>query len=294
MNNTPTRGSNTLDISVTHRPYLFESCDIVSGNSGHETLLVKSLVTACISYSYKRTIYLWSWADFDVIKNILYRISSLCEDFTTKYTHPHLMGFFPIIIVYSNISKYTYLQNYEFLCDEQHAWFPFKFATFNHFAECLNKGSQCGALSLDFSNAFDKLPHSHLYQKTFSLRNLWTHISLAPSISNQYIDFNMLYTVDDMESHAANAIYGVPQGIVLATLMYIIDLPLWLYADDVLLFTQKKTVFHCSEIWILSNGGLSNGKYLLTQCEFLRITNKNNPILHNYHIAFRIHYNQVL
>jgi len=105
MNNTPTRGSNTLDIFVTDRPYLFEPCDIVSGISGHETLLVKSLVTACISYSYKRTIYLWSRADYDVIRNILYRISSLCEEFTTKYTHPHLLNPHGILSNHSNISN---------------------------------------------------------------------------------------------------------------------------------------------------------------------------------------------
>ena len=50
--------------------------------------------------------------------------------------------------------------------------------------------------------------------------------------------------------------------------MYIKNLRLYvynklrLYADDVLLFTQKRTVFLCSEIWMLLVSGLSNGKCL--------------------------------
>ena len=37
--------------------------------------------------------------------------------------------------------------------------------TVNDFAECLNKGGQCDVLALDFSKAFDKVLHAHLYQK---------------------------------------------------------------------------------------------------------------------------------
>ena len=35
-------------------------------------------------------------------------------------------------------------------------------STINDFAECLNQGGQCDVLLLDFSKAFDKVPHSRL------------------------------------------------------------------------------------------------------------------------------------
>ena len=37
----------------------------------------------------------------------------------------------------------------------------------NDFAECLNEGGQCDVLTLDFSKAFDKVPHAQQYQKLF-------------------------------------------------------------------------------------------------------------------------------
>jgi len=68
MNYVPTRGSSILDIFITDRPSLVESCDVVGGISDHETLLVTSLVAARLSHPSPRTIYLWSQADFDAIK----------------------------------------------------------------------------------------------------------------------------------------------------------------------------------------------------------------------------------
>ena len=56
MINTPTRGSNVLDIFITDRPSLVESCDTVDGISDHEAIFVKSLVTARLSHPSKRTI----------------------------------------------------------------------------------------------------------------------------------------------------------------------------------------------------------------------------------------------
>ena len=44
MVNTPTRGSNILDVFVTNRPSLIESCTVVDGISDHEVVLTKSLI----------------------------------------------------------------------------------------------------------------------------------------------------------------------------------------------------------------------------------------------------------
>ena len=49
MVNTPTRGSNALNIFITDRPSLVESCDTVDGISDHEAVFIESLVTAHLS-----------------------------------------------------------------------------------------------------------------------------------------------------------------------------------------------------------------------------------------------------
>ena len=83
MANTPTRGSNDLDIFITDRPSLVESCDIVDGISDHEAVFIESLVTAHLSLPSRRTIYLWSQADLQNVKN---RTGSLCEEFVSSYS----------------------------------------------------------------------------------------------------------------------------------------------------------------------------------------------------------------
>ena len=80
----PTRRSNTLDIFVTNRPSLVESCESIGGISDHEVVLTKSMILAqlCPPPPARRRIYLWSKADFNYIRQ---SIQSLCEDFVITY-----------------------------------------------------------------------------------------------------------------------------------------------------------------------------------------------------------------
>ena len=80
--NCPTRGSNILDIFITDRPSLVESCNTIDGNSDHETVLVTSSVLVPCCHPVKRSIYLWSHADFDHIKQ---KIQFLCEEFIVTH-----------------------------------------------------------------------------------------------------------------------------------------------------------------------------------------------------------------
>ena len=72
-------------------------------------------------------------------------------------------------IVFSHISHH--LEIHKVLCEEQHGFRPNRscetqfISTVNDFAECLNQGGQCGVLLLDFSKAFDKVPHTRLCNK---------------------------------------------------------------------------------------------------------------------------------
>ena len=54
----PTRRSNTLDIFVTNRPSLVESCKSISGISDHEVVLMKSIILAQLCPPARRCIYL--------------------------------------------------------------------------------------------------------------------------------------------------------------------------------------------------------------------------------------------
>ena len=115
--------------------------------------------------------------------------------------------------------------------------------TINDFAECLNKGGQCDVLALNFSKAFDKVPYACLYQK---LSHYGVCGSILSWLQTFLTDRSQYVILDNMKSYATPVLLGVPQGTVLAPLlflMYINDLPtcvqnkLRLYVDDVLIYS---------------------------------------------------------
>ena len=116
-------------------------------------------------------------------------------------------------------------------------------STVNDFAECLNKGGQCDILTLDFSKAFDKVPHVRLYQKLSHYRIRGPILTWFQALlNNRSLDV----VVHNVKSHETSVLLAVRQGTVLAPLlflMYINDIPtcvcnkLRLYADDVLLYS---------------------------------------------------------
>ena len=89
--------SNVLDIFITDRPSLVESCDTVDGISDHEAVFIESLVTAHLTLPSRRTIYLWSQADLQNVKN---RTGSLCEEFVSSYSSS-----IPVEILWNNFVR---------------------------------------------------------------------------------------------------------------------------------------------------------------------------------------------
>ena len=69
-------------------------------------------------------------------------------------------------IVYS--STFCHLKEYNILCEEQHGFQAGKscktqlIMTIKDFANCLNDYSQIDCIFLDFSKAFDRVPHNRL------------------------------------------------------------------------------------------------------------------------------------
>ena len=106
-------------------------------------------------------------------------------------------------------------------------------------------------LTLHFSKAFDKVPYAHLYHKL-------SHYGIRGPILSWLQAFlgnrSQYAIVDNMKSHATPVLSGVPQGTILAPLlflMYINDLPtcvrnkVRLYADDVLLYSYVYSKDDC-------------------------------------------------
>jgi len=144
------------------------------------------------------------------------------------------------------------------------------------FARTLNEGGQTDVyIALDFSKAFDRVPHGRLLYKL-------DHYGICGPVL-QWIQYflenrSQQVVIEGQESCSIKVSSGVPQGTVLAPLLflcYINDLPsqvkskvkLHVYADDVLpilqlIVTQTALLFRMT--WICFKDGKKTGRCNLT------------------------------
>jgi len=163
----------------------------------------------------------------------------------------------------------------------------------NDFAETLNNKGQTDLILLDFSKAFDKVSHEHLYHKLH-------HYGIRGNTLEWLKDFltgrKQQVLVNGEQSDSTQVTSGVPQGTVLAPLLFLCfinDLPknilstVRIYADDVILYTPVNSIEDCYQ---LQNDLATLERWAnqwkmtfnIQKCEFLRITLKKKPILHQY------------
>ena len=156
-----------------------------------------------------------------------------------------------------------------------------------------NSGGQTDVIIMDFSKAFDVVPHNLLFLK---LRYLgisdcaldWTKDFLANRRQRVVVD-------GEFSTHASVS-SGVPQGSVLGPILflcYINDLPssvssnVRLFADDSIMYKKIKSQTDCQslqcdltklESWEKTWGMC----FHQDKCNIIRMTRKKQPILHNY------------
>ena len=204
-------------------------------------------------------------------------------------------------IIVSNISDH--LDAYHVLCEEQHGLRHHRccesqlISTIDDIASSLNEWGQCDVLFLDFSKAFHRVPHSHLIYKLNHYGICgpllkWLESFLTNNRSQHVI-------LNNCTSHETSVLSGIPQGTILAPLLFLLyvnDLPqcvcnkIKLYPDDVLLYSVIHSEADCVRLqedlkllhqWSILWQMESNP----SKCEFLRMTNKRNPITYQYSIS---------
>ena len=165
--------------------------------------------------------------------------------------------------------------------------------TIDSIAKSLAAGEQVDVILLDFSKAFDKVPHQRLLHKLnyYGVRGTtWHWIRDFLSKRTQHVNLG------GTTSSLADVISGVPQGTVMGPLLfltYINDLPEYtesdarLFADDCLLYRRINTqadadslqkdlssLQHWEQLWQM--------EFHPQKCTVIHVTNKRQPLKSNY------------
>ena len=193
----------------------------------------------------------------------------------------------------SHLDKHNILTDVQHGFRKSHSCETQLITTIEEIARNLDQGSQTDAILLDFSKAFDTVPHQRLLLK-LDRYGLWGEIK--GWIQAWLCDRKQTVVVDGDKSAPVKVKSGVPQGTVLGPLMFLlyindigdnIDSQIRLFAETTILYTvikgmgdasllQKdldKMIDWCNQ-WQMS---FNNDK-----CKVLRIYRSLHPVVHQY------------
>ena len=158
---------------------------------------------------------------------------------------------------------FDYLFRNNLLANEQHGFMPIRscvtqlLTALHYWTESLEKGVPVDVLYLDFSKAFDSVPHERLLLK---LEVYGIQGKVLQWIRSFLSQRKQAVVINGVKSATSNVISGVPQGSVIGPLLfsiYVNDLPsvvssqVLLFADDVKLFcpiVNQQSTFNWNKI----------------------------------------------
>ena len=158
------------------------------------------------------------------------------------------------------------------------------------------KGSQIDIAVLDFSKAFDTVPHDGLLSK---LKHYGIDDKICTWISNF---LKQRVVVDGIQSDLVTVDSGVPQGTVLGPILFlrhINDLPsvisskVRLFADDCLVYREIKSRQDQNDLQkdlnLLESWGSKWGmRFNAAKCNIMRVSREQTPIPYQYELSGQV------
>ena len=211
-------------------------------------------------------------------------LTSVCCKILEHIVHSHVMG---------------HLDRNQLLSDAQHGFRKKRscesqlILTIQDLANGLNSGEQIDAILLDFSKAFDKVPHQRLLEKL-------QHYGIRGHLNDWVADFlrdrQQEVVLEGAHSSPTKVTSGVPQGTVLGPLLFLVyinDMPeginstVRLFADDSLVYRiirsiEDQTILQEDLRKLQEWERKWQMQFNADKCEVLRITKKKNPTICNY------------
>ena len=167
--------------------------------------------------------------------------------------------------------------------------------TIEEFHRNLDKGQQTDAIILDFSKAFDTVPHQRLLSK---LEHDGIRGEIKRWISTWLINRNQTVVINGEKSKEAQVRSGVPQRTVLGPLLFLLYIKdigeglssrMRLFADDSLLFGIVKSTNDALQLQTnldKLNEWADRWQMVFnpSKCYVLSIHRKKSPVIHDYMI----------
>ena len=202
-------------------------------------------------------------------------------------------------IIHSSVI--THLENHSILTDFQHGFRKRRstetqlILTVQDLVSNLNAGEQTDVILLDFSKAFDKVPHNRLLLK---LQHYGVRGNILAWIRDFLSDRTQEVVLDGTTSTRCSVTSGVPQGTVLGPLLFLVYIndmpscvqsPARLFADDCLVYKKIRSQDDCialqedlqklqewEERWLM--------QFHPEKCEVITISNRRSPTKYGYSI----------
>ena len=200
--------------------------------------------------------------------------------------------------IFKHLSTHNILSSYRHGFRKHHSCESQLLTTIEDFSHHIDSGEQINVILLDFSKAFDKVLHQHLFVKLahYGIRDL-----VLEWIKDFLTNRTQKVVLNNVTSSSVDVLSGVPQGSVLVPLLfllYINDLPssvssnVKLYADDTLVYrtihTPEDIAMLQRDLDILSEWAkkwLMSSKFNPSKCIHLTITRTTHSLPSRYSIC---------